>query len=141
MAKLDIKRARKLAESAPLGHWTNDGDAELLFEMVEALEDNTNTLATQAARIEELTREWDRLNDILYTRPTGNAAMREHTRTKRMEAAEARATALEDALRRMVYETTHLSAEEDDGSHWCKIPKDALTVARAALQKREQGDE
>lgn len=39
------------------------------------------------------------------------------------------------ALRVMVYETTHLSRREDDGSHWCKISSDALHKARAALAK------
>lgn len=33
----------------------------------------------------------------------------------------------------MVYETTSLSCEEDDGSHKCRITKAALTKARAAL--------
>ena len=40
---------------------------------------------------------------------------------------------LREALRLMIYETTHLSPEEDDGSHWCRISKDALAHARAAL--------
>ena len=37
------------------------------------------------------------------------------------------------ALARMIYETTHLSPEQDDGSHWCKISAEALNEARAAL--------
>lgn len=37
------------------------------------------------------------------------------------------------ALQEMVYETTHLSREEDDGSYWCKISKRTLEQARAAL--------
>jgi uncharacterized membrane protein len=41
------------------------------------------------------------------------------------------------ALRTMVYETTHLSPEEDDGSHWCSITADALQAARSALAHRE----
>ena len=41
--------------------------------------------------------------------------------------------ALRAALQRMVYETTHLSPMEDDGSHWCKISAEALAQARAAL--------
>lgn len=40
---------------------------------------------------------------------------------------------LRNALQRMIYETTHLSPEEDDGSHWCKISAEALAQARAAL--------
>jgi hypothetical protein len=46
--------------------------------------------------------------------------------------------ALVEALRRMVYETTSLSPLEDDGSHWCKISKDALAQARAALIALEE---
>ena len=49
-----------------------------------------------------------------------------------VELGEKLAKAVE-ALRLYIYETTHLSAEEDDGSHWCKISKDCLTRARATL--------
>lgn len=45
--------------------------------------------------------------------------------------------ALEAALDRMIYETTHLSPEECDGSHWCKISKDALTSARSARETEQ----
>lgn len=40
---------------------------------------------------------------------------------------------LRAALSEMVYETTHLSAMQDDGSHWCRITKETLVQARAAL--------
>lgn len=40
---------------------------------------------------------------------------------------------LKVALERMLYEATHLSAEEEDGSHKCKISKSTLTLARDAL--------
>ena len=40
---------------------------------------------------------------------------------------------LRKALREMVYETTHLSPVQDDGSHWAKISGSALAQARAAL--------
>lgn len=39
------------------------------------------------------------------------------------------------ALEVMVYETTNLSPMEDDGSHWCKISRNALAQARAAIQR------
>lgn len=42
-----------------------------------------------------------------------------------------------EALRVMVYETTHLSLLEDDGSHKCRISKKALEQARAALKASE----
>lgn len=41
-----------------------------------------------------------------------------------------------EALREFVYETTHLSREEEDGSHWCRIPKATLEKGRAALRSR-----
>jgi hypothetical protein len=40
---------------------------------------------------------------------------------------------LRAALKTMVYETTHLSSLEDDGSHKCRISKRALAAAREAL--------
>lgn len=46
---------------------------------------------------------------------------------------------LVQALGLMVYETTHLSPEESDGSHWCKISKEALEAARAALARYRGG--
>ena len=50
-----------------------------------------------------------------------------------------RVRALIDALREFIYETTHLSPIEDDGSHWCKISADCLEKGRAAL--RDMGEE
>lgn len=43
-------------------------------------------------------------------------------------------TSLRAALERLVYEVTHLSPREDDGSHWCKISAEALRIAREALK-------
>jgi hypothetical protein len=48
-------------------------------------------------------------------------------------ALQAENARLRSALQRMVYETTHLSSLQDDGSHWCKISHGALAEARAAL--------
>lgn len=48
--------------------------------------------------------------------------------------------ALVCALREMVYETTHLSPVEDDGSHWCRISAGTLAQARAAIAKATQGE-
>lgn len=44
---------------------------------------------------------------------------------------------LRAALRSIVYETTHLSPAEDDGSHWCRISRETLAAARAALAPAE----
>lgn len=40
---------------------------------------------------------------------------------------------MREALKEMVYETTHLSSSEEDGSHICKISAQTLSQARAAL--------
>ncbi len=53
-----------------------------------------------------------------------------------LRALAAERDALREALQQMVYETTHLSPEEDDGSHWCRISKQALTQGRAALEAK-----
>jgi hypothetical protein len=61
----------------------------------------------------------------------------EIARCRRIEADNYRLEAtnkqLLSALKEMVYETTHLSPEEPDGAHWCRIPKEALDAARAAI--------
>jgi len=44
---------------------------------------------------------------------------------------------LADALRRFIYKTTHLSPMEDDGSHWCKIDRETLEIARKTLAEYE----
>lgn len=49
--------------------------------------------------------------------------------------SEARIETLEAVLRELVYEVTHLSQEQDDGSHWCKISRKALDDARKALRR------
>ena len=54
-----------------------------------------------------------------------------HNQTK---ALQARVAQLEAVLREMLYEATHLSPQEDDGSHWAKISKRTLEKARAALK-------
>lgn len=38
----------------------------------------------------------------------------------------------EKALQASIYEATHLSPVEDDGSHWCRISAGTLTKLRAA---------
>lgn len=60
------------------------------------------------------------------------AGLLEQLQAERDEA-KAENEGLREALRCMVYETTHLSPEEDDGSHWAKISKETLSEARAAL--------
>lgn len=47
-----------------------------------------------------------------------------------------RIEALEAALRRMIYETTHLSPMKPNGDHDCTIKADALAQARQALENQ-----
>jgi predicted nuclease with TOPRIM domain len=58
-------------------------------------------------------------------------------RQERIDTLEAEVARLKAALRTMVYEATHLSQEEEDLSHWCKLTGDALQAARAALAHGE----
>ena len=44
---------------------------------------------------------------------------------------------LREALRELIYETTHLSPQEDDGSHRCTITGETLRKARAAPGEKE----
>ena len=48
--------------------------------------------------------------------------------------------ALVGALQCFVYETTHLSPEKSDGSHWCNISKDCLEGGRTALARLGGGE-
>lgn len=60
----------------------------------------------------------------------------------RIEAMAKYIPELEGVLRRMIYETTHLSPMRPDGSHNCIISAEALQNAREALLKgtpNEQG--
>ena len=52
----------------------------------------------------------------------------------RLRAKNAR---LRAALRELIYETTHLSPQQDDGSHRCTITGETLRKARAALGEKE----
>ena len=47
----------------------------------------------------------------------------------------AAAPELFEALAELIYEATHLSPREDDGSHKCRITAPVLAKARAALSK------
>lgn len=42
------------------------------------------------------------------------------------------AAMIKEALRRFIYETTCLSACEEDGSHRCRITKETLALGRKA---------
>ena len=50
-----------------------------------------------------------------------------------MFRSQRKAALLETALANLVYEVTHLSPCNDDGSHNCKISAEALRLAREAL--------
>jgi predicted nucleic acid-binding Zn-ribbon protein len=53
------------------------------------------------------------------------------------DALKAENARLRAALRELIYETTHLSPQEDDGSHRCTITGETLRKARAALGEKE----
>ena len=63
----------------------------------------------------------------------------EYVRADLCTPTDERVKALEAALQTFIYETTHLSPIEDDGSHWCKISAECLEKGRAAL--RDMGAE
>jgi hypothetical protein len=50
-----------------------------------------------------------------------------------------RVSRLEEALKALIYETTHLSPCEVDGSHRCTISGAALDRARSALNQSDGG--
>jgi hypothetical protein len=72
-------------------------------------------------------------NDGMGPDTTGffkDAAIKEHLRI--IAAKDAEIARLREALGAMIYETASLSPMEDDGSHWCRITKEALELARGA---------
>lgn len=76
---------------------------------------------------------------------TGNGGMK---RVEAIRLAADRLTQLSEdnerlrqALRLLIYEITHLSPMEDDGSHRCKVSAVALKEARAALDEGQKEGE
>ena len=61
-------------------------------------------------------------------RAIARAILKERERCARI------AEELESALKELVYEVTHLSAERDDGGHDCTISGFALSKARDAIR-------
>ena len=78
--------------------------------------------------------DWCPENDGAYRAEM--AALHRDNVDQQLLRARAEIERLRAVLTVMVYETTHLSAEEADGSHWCRISKEALTQARAALAQK-----
>jgi hypothetical protein len=58
----------------------------------------------------------------------------ERDKMQRLYAIEEHEGRLRAALTSMVYETTHLSPRNDDGSHDCRISAATLAAAREALR-------
>jgi hypothetical protein len=71
-----------------------------------------------------------------HAREADRADQSEFLHKQEIAELQKRVAKLKGALREMIYETTHLSPQEDDGSHWCKISKRALEKARAALEEK-----
>lgn len=72
-----------------------------------------------------------------FARVDAEAERAKFLHKQEIAALQKRVAKLEGALREMVYEATHLSPQNIDGSHWCKISKDALEKARAALEGKK----
>lgn len=72
--------------------------------------------------------EHTRTMKTTLTNPDGPEAARA------IEALVAENARLREALTEMVYEATHLSPEQDDGSHWANIGSETLARARATLE-------
>jgi transcriptional regulator with XRE-family HTH domain len=70
-----------------------------------------------------------------YEDVAANAIADRDNAITRAEAAEAKCAGMAEALKEMVYETTHLSPPEDDGAHKCRISAAALSRAREALKQ------
>jgi len=60
----------------------------------------------------------------------------DNLRTKYKDS-EKKNACLREALGELIYEVTHLSPQEDDGSHWCRITGRTLKKARAARGEKE----
>ena len=87
---------------------------------------NADTLCNEAAdEIEKLRAENEHL------------ATSNHAYLSGYQEAIAEIEKLREALRELIYETTHLSPQEDDGSHRCTITGETLRKARAALGEKE----
>ena len=69
-------------------------------------------------------------DEVIYFGETPPPTVKEHI--SRLEAKNAR---LREALKEAVYQATHLSPMEDDGSHWAKMSGEWLAQARAALEQ------
>ena len=66
---------------------------------------------------------------VFYEYPADNGAL--------LKQAANEIEKLRTALRELIYETTHLSPQEDDGSHRCTITGETLRKARAALGEKQ----
>ena len=88
------------------------------------------------ALIDQVKGLTDRLEHVEKERH--RQAQRRAENYNRAVDAEAALAEARKVIEELVYETTHLSPEKDDGSHWCKISKAALTQAREWLQANKE---
>lgn len=120
-----LERAQRLAESAPLGHWTNTKEGELLWEMVEELR--------RIKDVEKLMIRW-RIVAQRWT-PGGSEYMdprycEDFIRDRRLEAhrTKVEAVRLRQALERIARGET----PPDEHGHYL-AHREAVRIAREAL--------
>jgi septal ring factor EnvC (AmiA/AmiB activator) len=125
-------------------------EAERLVELGKVVPDGSRRIATA---ISTLAAERDALKAERNAERSARFKVEaEFSHTQRRIARQRRALAklyqrrhdrkaknarLRAALRELIYETTHLSPQEDDGSHRCTITGETLRKARAALGEKE----
>ena len=90
-----------------------------------------------ADRIEELEAKLD--EEIRTSNMRGNHI--EFELLPALHDAEAKLAKAVGALEQYIYETTHLSPQKEDGSHWCKISESCLSKARATRAELKDGAE
>lgn len=81
----------------------------------------------------ELITALDKANMMLTSLGANNTAFLTDAK-KQVYAMQKQQEALVRVITSFVYETTCLSPQEDDGSHWCKMSKETLEAGRAALK-------
>jgi chromosome segregation ATPase len=90
------------------------------------------SLAAERDDLAKRLKDAERERNHQHGRADRNAAQYAAEQAKR-EQLQAENEKLRAALRELIYETTHLSPQEDDGSHRCTITGETLRKARMAL--------
>ena len=116
------------SERTEAADMTDDLQAENARWLRNYIDGQADTMDTMRAEVDACHANINTKADFIDATINQLAYADEVVDTLRAEVAR-----LRSALQSMVYETTHLSPLQDDGSHWCKISHVALAEARAAL--------